>query len=559
MESSRRAVESYWRSRLIDSATSDEDKVTPVYKLEEICDLLRTSHVSIVKELSEFVLKRLDHKSPIVKQKALRLIKYCVGKSGVEFRREMQRHSVAVRQLFHYKGQLDPLKGDALNKAVRDTAHEAISAIFSEENKPVAAPTEDINRRIQGFGNTNYEPPSEDKKSFISEVVGIGSASIKQGLSSLTQGHSLMKNDTGSYRSPNLRRSLTIEEELVPWSQDSRVTKTETSNGDSGASYSEGKTREDRLLETIVTSGGIRLQPTRDAIQVFLTEAAKLDAVALCHALEPKLQSPMWQVRMKAVCVLEAMLRKKDDDHFSVVFSYFTENSDAVAVRVIGLLGVGHSNSFGINSEKAVKTESTTAVELPDLIDTGDSNDNLEMENTTKNVLDQNIENLTSSRPPLVDDLFGDFSGSVGATNEPKNDDDPFAGVSFHTSEKKEHAADLFSGMDVGGDKPVDHGSRGQTSRSDPQPFDLFASNPEQTNHKEFENTSSSNHKPSPPCDNNAIGIFIFGTPLPDIFQPNFSNQPPTSLMNNSKKEDTKAFDFISDHIASARDSRRVI
>ncbi|XP_057733494.1 protein MODIFIED TRANSPORT TO THE VACUOLE 1 [Arachis stenosperma] len=701
MESSRRAVESYWRSRLIDSATSDEDKVTPVYKLEEICDLLRTSHVSIVKELSEFVLKRLDHKSPIVKQKALRLIKYCVGKSGVEFRREMQRHSVAVRQLFHYKGQLDPLKGDALNKAVRDTAHEAISAIFSEENKPVAAPTEDINRRIQGFGNTNYEPPSEDKKSFISEVVGIGSASIKQGLSSLTQGHSLMKNDTGSYRSPNLRRSLTIEEERGeryepvkyrnenqssfelpkssgPWSQDSRVTKTETSNGDSGASYSEGKTREDRLLETIVTSGGIRLQPTRDAIQVFLTEAAKLDAVALCHALEPKLQSPMWQVRMKAVCVLEAMLRKKDDDHFSFVFSYFTENSDAVvkcsespqsslrekAVRVLGLLGVGHSNSSGINSEKAVKTESTTAVELPDLIDTGDSNDNLEMENTTKNVLDQNIENFTSSRPPLVDDLFGDFSGSVGATNEPKNDDDPFAGVSFHTSEKKEHAADLFSGMEVGGDKPVDHGGRGQTSRSDPQPFDLFASNPEQTNHKEFvgdligglsleENTSSSNHKPSPPTttmqseslfsglnsqvpDNNLGGMlgsqtvgfnvnpmfptgqlpygvqpgmmlnhpyasqpFNYGamgtllaqqqllatmanfqhlnnanmqnasaaqmtgpngsTPLPDIFQPNFSNQPPTSLMNNSKKEDTKAFDFISDHIASARDSRRVI
>lgn len=69
METSRRAVESYWRSRLIDSATSDEDKVAPVYKLEEICELLRSSHVSIVKEVSDFVLKRLDHKSPIVKQK----------------------------------------------------------------------------------------------------------------------------------------------------------------------------------------------------------------------------------------------------------------------------------------------------------------------------------------------------------------------------------------------------------------------------------------------------------------------------------------------------------
>lgn len=54
---------------MIDTATSDEDKVTPVYKLDEICELLRSSHVGIVKEIAEFVFKRLDHKSPIVKQK----------------------------------------------------------------------------------------------------------------------------------------------------------------------------------------------------------------------------------------------------------------------------------------------------------------------------------------------------------------------------------------------------------------------------------------------------------------------------------------------------------
>lgn len=54
---------------MIDGATSDEDKVTPVYKLEEVCELLRSSHVSIVKEVSDFILKRLEHKSPAVKQK----------------------------------------------------------------------------------------------------------------------------------------------------------------------------------------------------------------------------------------------------------------------------------------------------------------------------------------------------------------------------------------------------------------------------------------------------------------------------------------------------------
>ena len=236
----------------------------------------------------------------------------------LEFRREMQRNSVAVRQLFHYKGHPDPLKGDALNKAVRDTAHEAISAIFQEESN--AAPADDLNRRIQGFGNTNIEMSSDEKKSFISEVVGLGSASIKQGLSNFTHSHSFKKNDNGNYKSPNLHRSLTIESEQAdryepaqyrneaqssfgssknvasgPWNEDSRVTKTTITNGDSSSNYRESKTREERLLETIVTSGGVRLQPTRDAILIFLTEAKKLDAVALSHALDLKLQSPLWQ------------------------------------------------------------------------------------------------------------------------------------------------------------------------------------------------------------------------------------------------------------------------
>ena len=144
---------------------------------------------------------------------ALRLINFAVVKSGAKFRREWERHSVAVRQLLHHRGKPDRLKGDALNKVVRETAQEALSAIFSNENnKP--APAVDVRRRIQGFGNTNYRPPMDEKKSFLSEVVDIGTASIKQGVNTLTQGNSQKNNDTGSYESykgPTLRRSLTNE------------------------------------------------------------------------------------------------------------------------------------------------------------------------------------------------------------------------------------------------------------------------------------------------------------------------------------------------------------
>lgn len=69
MDQSRRAVESYWRSRMVDGVTAEDDKVAPVYKLEEICELLRASDAGIVKEVADFVLKRLDNKSPLVKQK----------------------------------------------------------------------------------------------------------------------------------------------------------------------------------------------------------------------------------------------------------------------------------------------------------------------------------------------------------------------------------------------------------------------------------------------------------------------------------------------------------
>lgn len=255
-------------------------------------------------------------------QQALRLIKYAVGKSGAEFRKEMQRNSAAVRQLIHYKGNLDPLKGDALNKVVRDTAQEAISALFTSDDNKVAAPVDSINKRIEGFGNVNYEMPTEERKSFLSEVVGIGSASIIQGITSLAVSHSLKKNDSGTYKSPNLRRSLTTELDNMdtyepvdehhgkkwPTTGSSRSAASGSRNIDSrnslvipsvneenSSSQMVVRGREERLLETIVTSGGVRLQPTRDALQTFLVEASKLDPLAMSRAIERKLQSHMWQ------------------------------------------------------------------------------------------------------------------------------------------------------------------------------------------------------------------------------------------------------------------------
>jgi hypothetical protein len=258
----------------------------------------------------------------ILPLQALRLIKYTVGKSGTDFKREMQRHSAAMRQLVHYRGQPDPLRGDALNKAVRETANEAMAAVFSTADPKPVVKTENLGKRIQGFGNTNYEPSRDDKKSFLSElgeVVGIGSASIKQGLSNFAAAHAMMTSDNGgTYRGgPNLRRSLTTESDKYGRYDPSEIQSaspgasknvasgswgpapsSSAPTNDASSSQPRPKSREERLLETIVTASGVRLQPTRDALQIFLTEASKLDAVALSRALENKLNSPLWQVSL---------------------------------------------------------------------------------------------------------------------------------------------------------------------------------------------------------------------------------------------------------------------
>ncbi|KAI3826761.1 hypothetical protein L1987_00814 [Smallanthus sonchifolius] len=657
MDTSRGAVESYWRSKMIDAATSDEDKVTPVYKLDEICELLRSSHVSIVKEVAEIIFKRLQHKSPIVKQKALRVIKYAVGKSGADFKREMQRNSVAIRQLIHHKGQPDPLKGDALNKSVRETAQEALSGLFSGEDTSKPPPNEGLTQRIQGFGNTNFDPPSDDKKSFLNEVVGIGSATIKQGLNNLTQTQTPNKNNnTGAYRSPNLRRSLTNEtsysgtlpsarlstEASGPWGQEVKTSQTDNSSGGSGSGsgscYSGVKSREERLLETIVTTGGIRLQPTRDALQVFLTEALKLDALAISHALEAKLQSHMWQVCVRGLCVLEAILRTKDDEHFLIVASYFAENIDAVvkcsespqasvrekANKVLSILTGEQSGSRMSQQDKNLETDKPK-IQMPDLIDTNDPNGN---EN-------DNNASVPTSTTSLMDDFFGD-SGTDVHNNQSVNNDDLFTDVSFHGQDNiEEHEpVDIFSGLAT-----VDKSSENQTEL-----FDLFGSkdnvndlmavlsvnenvsSPSQNGPTQKESLETifsdsttnlnpqmnnvlsnmlqfqghgMNPNPMFPMDPSTFNTMMlnpmaFGSQrinyaamsnllaqqqflstmnnlqsqnlgpansssaLPDIFNPVIASQTPTSTMNSSKKDDTKAFDFISDHLAAARDPKRV-
>ena len=323
--------------------------------------------------------------------------------------------------------------------------------------------------------------------------------------------------------------------------------------------------------------------------------------------------------------------------------------------QVINLLGGEQTGSVAGNSEERVKSQTATFVQMPDLIDTGDLDDYHGTDDATENRNDQVVTNLTSPTQ-LIDDLFGDAPGNVVSTSELKNDDDPFADVSFHTNESKEHVDDIFSGLTVDDKRDSQEDVMGGKENGS-EIFDIFGPNPElpqeQVIAKNIDNLmiglsidenasnierkgtsaailsgsllSDSNSQPShqvsmdvwsgilnsqaeqkienpmfppgampynippgfmfnpafssQPINYGAMGSLFaqqqflatmsnfqhlgnlaqntnvnhvagtnggYSSALPDIFQANHPNQAPTSVMNGSKKEDSKAFDFIS-------------
>jgi hypothetical protein len=87
-----------------------------------------------------------------------------------------------------------------LNKAVRETAQETLSAIFTSTDKVSA---EEVSKRMEGFGNTNFDSsPRDVKKSMLDDMMGFGSSTIRQmsGLASSGSSGNYGSSNSGTYR-----------------------------------------------------------------------------------------------------------------------------------------------------------------------------------------------------------------------------------------------------------------------------------------------------------------------------------------------------------------------
>lgn len=111
---------------------------------------LTHSDVTVCEKLAEALAKKLEKGDAVMKWKALALMKN-VSKSGrPEFRRCLQRHVDAIKACLAYKTALDPLRGDEPSRRVRDTAKEALEAIFDSSTSSGLSSA--AGSRITGMG-----------------------------------------------------------------------------------------------------------------------------------------------------------------------------------------------------------------------------------------------------------------------------------------------------------------------------------------------------------------------------------------------------------------------
>lgn len=140
---------------VLQKAVRPDSEPTPGYLLEEI---VRMSMLpGACGEIEEFLLKGLGQNykqyDPYVKGKMLRIVKHICDAGNPQFRLSLQRKVGTFKAFLCYRSPPDPLRGDALNRDVRDMAQKCIKALYGNE-------TFDEQQQVKSSQFYLYEEPS---------------------------------------------------------------------------------------------------------------------------------------------------------------------------------------------------------------------------------------------------------------------------------------------------------------------------------------------------------------------------------------------------------------
>ncbi|KAF5838824.1 hypothetical protein DUNSADRAFT_2209 [Dunaliella salina] len=345
------------RWKIVEEVTSSRDDAPPLYLMKQLAEMTKESPEQRA-AIAEQIHKALSNKSPVVKQKALRLVKHLCTEGSPHFQRAMQLHAAGIRDLTQFKGEPDPFKGDAPARHVRELAKEALDMLYNSTPSSMQGSGGSLKGRIQGFGNTAPPPSGPGRGSpaaasgassiggsgqgriSSSRMVGFGNAAFDNppppppppvsSPNSQSSGFGLPP--SSDFKSSSNGVTLINKGSGVfgrPWANETPSHSTPAEQHSPSASDPVSGS-EQILLDTLTQPGGVRAQPPKEDLQHFVEAASSMDGLKMAELMREKLGSDHWQVVLRTLCVLDAILNSGMSQACGEVAVMFQSDPDCV-------------------------------------------------------------------------------------------------------------------------------------------------------------------------------------------------------------------------------------
>lgn len=301
---------------ILNKATSADEVPTSGYMFEDIAKASLGSSAAC-QDLEYYLSTKLSRSDANVKLKCLRLIKH-VSEQNIEFRRLFQKKSDLIRGHLQFTAPPDPLKGDALPRAIREEAELALKAVFSTESSQSSS----IAHRMQSMSSGPIMPPTSQNNGFFGNMnisiplggqrqLNIGAAGIKTVAPPSPPkthtghyGHSFPSSNTGPttiYSSGNAY--------MPPDNFNRNLPKIEA-NPDG--------TFERKIVDEFTIVAGARVAPTSEALGQFAKDCLSFNRSLLSNLLVEKLNddNQTWQVKLRCLSAIEFLIQREQQGLF---------------------------------------------------------------------------------------------------------------------------------------------------------------------------------------------------------------------------------------------------
>lgn len=323
--------------------------------MESLVELARTLDDDSVRDVVEHLVNRVEHKSPYVKRKALKVLKALVESGGGRVAKHVAKNASALRAAEQFTGAPHPSKGDSVNASVRSAAREVLAVTFARGGEPTSQRVP-LGRTLMTSATSGVtsgranDDEDDDAYAFRTTPTkptrreGVLEAPLEASLAStpklnVSQGGTKWKplrppSPETSMRASTSGAAPAVSSTSVPMSAAATLdllsdfaaggaapaTQTTSKDvvvggGGGGGTFDVQRSEELRAINALCTPSGVRLAPLDGDIERFLSDGAtNYDARSVVTALAEKLVTYAgndWKSAYRAACVVEYASRTR--------------------------------------------------------------------------------------------------------------------------------------------------------------------------------------------------------------------------------------------------------